>query len=168
MCHFSLPHVNVLSKIDMIEQNGKLAFPLSFYTDLHDLSYLTHAMNEQFSIHTPYMKENKYMKLNEAVCELISDYNLVSFVTLNVGDVKSMQKLLKLIDKSNGYVFVGKEKQAYTYSHACTYIHIHALIHAHIHKHTHTHTHTRTHMHIHIYILTVVLTLSVAFCFFYA
>lgn len=36
----SLPHVNVLSKIDLIEKHGKLAFNPDFYTDVLDLRYL--------------------------------------------------------------------------------------------------------------------------------
>uniref|UniRef100_A0A3Q3WRD8 GPN-loop GTPase 2 n=1 Tax=Mola mola TaxID=94237 RepID=A0A3Q3WRD8_MOLML len=34
MLHVALPHVNVLSKMDLIEQYGKLAFNLDFYTDV--------------------------------------------------------------------------------------------------------------------------------------
>ncbi|KAI3898580.1 hypothetical protein MKW92_015885 [Papaver armeniacum] len=33
MLHLELPHINVLSKIDLIESYGKLAFNLEFYTD---------------------------------------------------------------------------------------------------------------------------------------
>ena len=33
MLHLELPHINVLSKIDLIEQYGKLAFNLDFYTE---------------------------------------------------------------------------------------------------------------------------------------
>nr|CAB3446874.1 unnamed protein product [Digitaria exilis] len=40
MLHLELPHINVLSKIDLIENYGNLAFNLDFYTDVQDLSYL--------------------------------------------------------------------------------------------------------------------------------
>ncbi|KAJ8636245.1 hypothetical protein MRB53_010512 [Persea americana] len=40
MLHLELPHINVLSKIDLIKSYGKLAFNLDFYTDVQDLSYL--------------------------------------------------------------------------------------------------------------------------------
>lgn len=34
MLHLELPHVNLLSKIDLIEQYGKLHFNLDFYTQV--------------------------------------------------------------------------------------------------------------------------------------
>lgn len=40
MLQVELPHVNVLSKTDLIEQYGKLAFNIDFYTDVLDLNYL--------------------------------------------------------------------------------------------------------------------------------
>ena len=40
MLQMELPHVNVLSKCDLIEQFGKLQFNLDFYTDVLDLNYL--------------------------------------------------------------------------------------------------------------------------------
>ncbi|CAG5129456.1 unnamed protein product, partial [Candidula unifasciata] len=44
MLQLSLPHVNVLSKIDLIEKHGKLAFNPDFYTDVLDLHYLLHQL----------------------------------------------------------------------------------------------------------------------------
>ena len=40
MLHIEMPHVNLLSKIDLIEQYGKLAFNIEFFTDVLDLNYL--------------------------------------------------------------------------------------------------------------------------------
>lgn len=40
MLQIELPHVNVLSKCDLIEKYGKLAFNLEFYTEVLDLSYI--------------------------------------------------------------------------------------------------------------------------------
>lgn len=40
MLQVELPHVNVLSKADLIEHYGKLAFNLDFYTEVMDLQYL--------------------------------------------------------------------------------------------------------------------------------
>lgn len=34
MLHLELPHVNLLSKVDLIEQYGKLHFNLDFYTEV--------------------------------------------------------------------------------------------------------------------------------------
>jgi hypothetical protein len=43
------------------------------------------------------------------LCEVIEDYSLVNFTTLNIQDKESVMDILKLIDKSNGYVFAGIE-----------------------------------------------------------
>ncbi|CAK9234220.1 unnamed protein product [Sphagnum troendelagicum] len=102
MLHLELPHINVLSKIDLIESYGKLAFNLDFYTDVQDLSYLQHYLDKD-------IWSEKYRKLTEKLCEVIEDYSLVNFTTLNIQDKESVMDILKLIDKSNGYVFAGIE-----------------------------------------------------------
>lgn len=40
MVQVEQPHVNVLSKVDLIEKYGKLPFNLDFFTEVLDLSYL--------------------------------------------------------------------------------------------------------------------------------
>eukprot|EP00242_Pyramimonas_sp_CCMP2087_P013125 CAMPEP_0198213160 /NCGR_PEP_ID=MMETSP1445-20131203/28707_1 /TAXON_ID=36898 /ORGANISM="Pyramimonas sp., Strain CCMP2087" /LENGTH=253 /DNA_ID=CAMNT_0043887771 /DNA_START=434 /DNA_END=1195 /DNA_ORIENTATION=+ len=101
MLHLEMPHVNVLSKIDIIEQYGELAFNLDFYTDVLDLGYLM----EHFDAN-PYLSK-KYRKLSAGLCELVEDFSLVSFTPLNIEDKESVQALVALVDKSNGYVFSG-------------------------------------------------------------
>ncbi|PKK18358.1 GPN-loop GTPase 2, transcript variant X1 [Columba livia] len=77
MLHVELPHVNILSKMDLIEQYGKLAFNLDYYTEVLDLSYLVdHLASDPFF--------RNYRRLNEKLVEVIEDYSLVSFVPLNV------------------------------------------------------------------------------------
>lgn len=100
MIQLELPHVNVLSKVDLIESYGKLRFNLQYYTDVMDLSYLLDSLNED-----PF--GSKYKKLNEALCDLIQDFSLVGFYTLCVEDKDSMTKLQQVIDKAGGFVFGG-------------------------------------------------------------
>lgn len=40
MLQVELPHVNILSKADLIERYGKLSFSIDFYTEVLDLSYI--------------------------------------------------------------------------------------------------------------------------------
>ncbi len=40
MCHLELPHVNILSKIDLLSSYGQLPFRLDFYTEVLDLRFL--------------------------------------------------------------------------------------------------------------------------------
>ncbi|XP_069478975.1 GPN-loop GTPase 2 [Ambystoma mexicanum] len=104
MLHVELPHVNVLSKMDLIEQFGKLAFNLDFYTEVLDLSYLVdHLATDPFFQH--------YRRLNQKLVEVIEDYSLVSFVPLNVQDKDSMRNVIKAVDKANGYCFGDAEKR---------------------------------------------------------
>lgn len=40
MLRLGLPHINVLSKIDLLPQYGNLPFSLDFYTEMLDLTPL--------------------------------------------------------------------------------------------------------------------------------
>ncbi|NWW86264.1 GPN2 GTPase, partial [Rhynochetos jubatus] len=105
MLHVELPHVNVLSKMDLIEQYGKLAFNLDYYTEVLDLSYLVdHLASDPFF--------RNYRRLNEKLVEVIEDYSLVSFVPLNVQDKESMRRVLQAVDKANGYSFGDREHRS--------------------------------------------------------
>ncbi|KAL4258942.1 GPN-loop GTPase family protein [Pleurotus pulmonarius] len=97
MLHLELPHINVLSKVDLISQYGDLDFNLDFYTEVQDLSYLENAL----SAASP-----RYAALNMAITSLIEDYGLVGFETLAVEDKASMLNLCRVIDRATGYVFV--------------------------------------------------------------
>ncbi|CAM5106152.1 unnamed protein product [Natator depressus] len=105
MLHVELPHVNVLSKMDLIEQYGKLAFNLDYYTEVLDLSYLVDHLATD-----PFFKN--YRRLNEKLVEVIEDYSLVSFVPLNVQDKESMRRVMQAVDKANGYSFGDLEQRS--------------------------------------------------------
>lgn len=104
MLNVELPHVNVLSKMDLIEQYGKLAFNLDFYTEVLDLSYLLDHLAAD-----PFFR--KFRRLNEKLAEVIQDYSLVSFVPLNVQDKESMMQVMRVVDKANGYCFGDLEER---------------------------------------------------------
>ncbi|KAF3337746.1 GPN-loop GTPase 2 [Carex littledalei] len=109
MLHLELPHINVLSKIDLIESYGKLAFNLDFYTDVEDLSYLQNHLDQD-------PRSAKYRKLTKELCNVIEDFNLVNFSTLDIQDKGSVGNLVKLIDKSNGYIFSSIDSSAVEFS----------------------------------------------------
>ena len=100
MLQLELPHVNVLSKIDLIETFGKLAFNLEFYTEVLDLGYLADLVESEsgeFGV--------RHSKLTRALCQLVEDFGLVGFYTLCIQDKESLGKLLAIIDKAGGYVY---------------------------------------------------------------
>lgn len=105
MLHMELPHVNVLSKVDMmIKFSDKLPFSLDYYTEVLDLSYLLDSLQEdKFTA--------KYQKLNAALVELIESYSLVSFVPLNIKDTRMLTNVKKACDKANGYVYNAGEER---------------------------------------------------------
>lgn len=90
--------------MDLIEQYGKLAFNLDFYTDVMDLTYLLDHLAAD-----PFFR--KFLKLNEKLAGVIQDYGLVSFVPLNVQDRESMTQVLRTVDKANGYCFGNLEER---------------------------------------------------------
>ncbi|CAE6447939.1 unnamed protein product [Rhizoctonia solani] len=97
MLHMGLPHVNVLSKLDLLSRYGDLDFNLDFYTEVQDLSYLQNVLSASHP---------RFSALNEAICGLVEDFSLVAFETLAVEDKQSMIHLTRTIDRILGYVFV--------------------------------------------------------------
>ncbi|CAE6504608.1 unnamed protein product, partial [Rhizoctonia solani] len=75
MLHMGLPHVNVLSKLDLLSRYGDLDFNLEFYTEVQDLSYLQNVLSASHP---------RFSALNEAICGLVEDFSLVAFETLAV------------------------------------------------------------------------------------
>ncbi|CAL8468515.1 g8055 [Coccomyxa elongata] len=100
MLHLELPHINVLSKADLVEAYGELHFNLDYYTEVQDLSQLVDTMgNDAFG--------RRYRKLSGALAEVIEDYGLVNYTPLAIEDKDSVQRVLALVDKATGYVFAG-------------------------------------------------------------
>lgn len=105
MLQLDMPHINVLSKVDLLKNYGELTYNLDYYTEVQDLSFLfPHIEAEQ---HTVLGK--RYARLTEAIADLVSDFGLVSFEVLAVEDKKSMISLLTVIDKAVGYMFGSTE-----------------------------------------------------------
>ncbi|XP_053310464.1 GPN-loop GTPase 2 [Spea bombifrons] len=98
MLHIELPHINILSKMDLIEQYGRLAFNLDYYTEVMDLSYLVDHLTAD-----PFFKRHR--RLHEKLAEVIEDYGLVTFIPLSIKDEQSLRKVLAAVDKASGFCF---------------------------------------------------------------
>lgn len=98
MLQIELPHVNVLSKMDLIQQYGQLAFNLDFYTNVLDLSYLCESLSDDVIL-------KKFKKLNEKMCEVVSDFSLLSFLPLNIQKRSNVLRCMQSVDRANGYVY---------------------------------------------------------------
>ena len=67
---------------------------------VQDLSRLVETMGEDAF-------GRRYRKLSAGLGEVIEDYGLVNYTPLAIEDKDSVQRVLALIDKANGYVFMG-------------------------------------------------------------
>lgn len=106
MLQIELPHVNVLSKVDLVEKYGKLQFNLDYYTEVLDLEYLLDCFPEDNFT-------KKYRSLNEALTGLITDYSLVNFIPVTVKSKERMLAVSQQVDKANGYVFGSGEERKF-------------------------------------------------------
>ncbi|GAA5872801.1 hypothetical protein JCM16303_006837 [Sporobolomyces ruberrimus] len=128
MLQLELPHINVLSKIDLLANAGELPFNLDFYTEVQDLEHLLPLLSQD-----PRM--SKFGELNEKIVEVVEEFGLVSFETLAVEDKESMLSLVSIIDQALGYRPPPPPSNP---SHDEDTSHDHSSSHDHSHSHSHT------------------------------
>mmetsp|Transcript_27873 Transcript_27873/g.38536 ORF Transcript_27873/g.38536 Transcript_27873/m.38536 type:complete len:272 (-) Transcript_27873:156-971(-) len=90
MVLMEVPHVNVLTKMDTIDNKKQIKRFLEFDAKMLALE-LNHGSNE------------KMQKLNDAVAGLIDDYSMVSFIPLDITKETSIQGLLSQVDYAIQY-----------------------------------------------------------------
>lgn len=102
-----LPHVNALTKIDLLKHHSRaLAFRLEYYAEVQDLQYLLDAINTStLTPHHPF--ERKYIKLQEEVCRLVEDFNLAAFLPLDINAKDMVLRVLRQVDLANGFSLSG-------------------------------------------------------------
>lgn len=61
----------------------------------------------------PYLK--RFTKLNEKLVELIEDFPFVGYHTLDIQNKESVMRMVKAIDKSNGYMYANLDASKLTY-----------------------------------------------------
>ena len=102
MLHMELPHVNLLSKADLMPKNSR--FGLGYYCEVMDLSYLVDDL-----IDDPFLQ--KYKSLTRALAETIENYSLVSFVPIAIDDNRTVIRALRVIDRANGFHLLDMETE---------------------------------------------------------
>eukprot|EP01116_Phalansterium_solitarium_P016764 TRINITY_DN3968_c1_g2_i2.p1 TRINITY_DN3968_c1_g2~~TRINITY_DN3968_c1_g2_i2.p1 ORF type:complete len:310 (-),score=133.23 TRINITY_DN3968_c1_g2_i2:56-985(-) len=100
MLQLEMPHVNLLSKLDLLPSYGPLPFDLKHFAELRDLPQLQRQLDRA-------LPDKRLRRLNAALCGLIDDFALVAFQPLNVQDKRSLAAVVKLADKANGMAFGG-------------------------------------------------------------
>jgi len=107
MLRLGLPHVNVLSKVDLLKHYDNLPFQLSFYTEMSDLTpiarYVGAPMARLGSVPTeseglshdnghgdgqaeeveraPTEAERRYRKMSEGICDVLTDIGIMLTLT---------------------------------------------------------------------------------------
>ena len=89
MVNLEVPHVNVLSKIDLLGASGRKQLDKFLEPDTRDLSSNTsHSFNE------------KYQYLTEALGRVIDDYSLVKYFPLDITNEDNISDLFLMIDNT--------------------------------------------------------------------
>ncbi|XP_058825334.1 GPN-loop GTPase 3 [Topomyia yanbarensis] len=89
MVNMELPHVNILSKMDLLSKTSK--GQLDKYLEPDPQALLGEITNES-------SWGRKYRKLSETIGLLIEDFSLVRFTPLNINDEENIADLLLMID----------------------------------------------------------------------
>lgn len=89
MANLELPHINVLSKMDLLSKSARGQLDKYLEPDAH-------ALLGQVATESAWGR--KYRKLSEAIGMLIEDFSLVRFTPLNLNDEESISDLLLIID----------------------------------------------------------------------
>lgn len=105
--NLEMPHINVLSKIDLLESSAKLDFRMEFYTECSTFDPLATKLEKSDSAFN-----RRFSKLSKNICELLDNYRLTTFQPLDVMDKVSVSNLLFKIDKCNGYIIDSKEEES--------------------------------------------------------
>ena len=110
-----MPHVNVLSKIDLINSSSSMSagsgggtsmfsephFSLDFYLGSQSLDKLLPFLGDSAEAGLG----GRWAKLNEIIVEIIDDHSLVQFAPLCITDPECVKACVRLADKANGYIF---------------------------------------------------------------
>ena len=89
MVNLEIPHVNVLSKIDLLSAQAKKLLDSYLEPDIRDLTSSTncHAFNA------------KYQDLTEALGRVLDDYSLVKYFPLDITNEENISDLNLMIDQ---------------------------------------------------------------------
>lgn len=104
MIALELPHVNVLSKCDLVsEEIIEHTLDAESAIQLWERDEYITSLNSNQTCKINDGKQRKGHKLTEAICSLIDDYSMVSFIPLNSMDEDSVDYVLSHVDHTIQY-----------------------------------------------------------------
>lgn len=93
MMRLALPHINVLSKVDLLDPD-QLDFNLDFYTHTPNFAMLADRVSAP----------PNYRRLTASLCELLDEYNQVAFKLVSARDEASVLDLIAECDRACGFL----------------------------------------------------------------
>ena len=110
MLRLELPHINVLSKVDLADRY-ELALNLDFFKEAQELHRIVPFCGVRPAAPKPFdaasdraARYNEHLqKLSGKICELVDDFGLVCYQPLDVSDGESVARLVRMLDKANGH-----------------------------------------------------------------
>jgi hypothetical protein len=110
MIALELPHINVLTKCDLLpEEDVERILDLGSATELWDREQDKHSLmaanyedgtEEQRQLER---RRRNRQRLTDAICQLLDDYTMVSFLPLNIRDEDSIDHVLSCVDATIQY-----------------------------------------------------------------
>lgn len=94
MVNLEIPHINILTKMDLLSKSAQNQLDRYLEPDPHSLLG---------DVQTGSKWSEKYRHLTEAIGRLIEDYSLVRFYPLNIKDEENVSDLLLMIDNMIQY-----------------------------------------------------------------
>ena len=99
MVNLEIPHVNVLSKIDLLGKEARKQLDVYLEPDTHALTSISHSESDKGDS----AFEQKYAMLSESIGRVLDDYSLVKFVPLDITNEENIGDLFLTIDNTIQY-----------------------------------------------------------------
>lgn len=85
MVQLEVPHINVLTKMDLLNKSAKEQLEMFLEPEVHELLTSDHSVSKF---------NKKYHKLTHALGKVIDDFSLVRYIPLNINNEESLTDLL--------------------------------------------------------------------------
>ena len=95
MANLELPHVNVLSKIDLLDSRAKKKLDIYLNPDTRELTSESN-MRSDFS-------NPRYARLTDALAKVLDDFSLIQYFPLDISKEETADDLLVVIDNTIQY-----------------------------------------------------------------
>jgi GTPase SAR1 family protein len=108
MIALELPHINVLTKCDLMDQDEvENMLNVESARQLWDLEEHRQSLGDVYEDEAKQVeltkRRRKRTRLTEAICSLLDDYTMVGFVPLNLNDEDSIDHVLATVDHTIQY-----------------------------------------------------------------